>query len=154
MPDAGFGKPILSGDIAFLAKKEFDGKLRENEGSRSTIGTLATLTATSGKDMYLAKAKVNVFQNSNTAPTTVSANITIELQANGIVQETYQTILPWDTNPTFSPPNANYEFVISGIKVSATQVIKLEVTAIGVDVDVEGVITCFEETTGEDPSVV
>ena len=59
-------------DIMFLAKKEFDGKLRQNDGTRTTAGDLATLTATTGKDMYLAYAKVNIFDNASNFSITLS----------------------------------------------------------------------------------
>jgi len=51
------GASTLS-DIMFISVKEFGSKLRTTEGTLSATGYLCTLTANTGKDMYLAKAKV------------------------------------------------------------------------------------------------
>ncbi len=138
------------GDIEYLSIKEFDGKLRKNEGVLSATGTLATLTANSGKDMYIARAKCVFF--SNTASTGTSGSAKIELQVNGIVVESLRTFLVMVAGSqqmlTFE-----YEFKNIGHKVAATQVIKLEVTAMPTTIDVEGFIECFEETTGETPQI-
>jgi len=136
------------GDIEYLATKEFDGKLRENAGTLSAAGTLATLTATSGKDMYLAKAKVilhrlNVNQNAE--------NADVDLVINGLVQET--AILTTNQPATGGGGTGTtiYEFILSGVKVAATQIIKLELNSITANVDIEGIITVFEEDTGTTP---
>jgi len=73
-------------DIEYLAIKEFGGKLVKNEGFLSATGTLATLTAASGKDMYIARAKVVFYKN--TAGSTVSIADKVELQINGTAVET------------------------------------------------------------------
>ena len=149
MPDSDFFKRGAGGDIAFLAKKEFDGKLRENESSKTTTGDLATLTASAGKDMYLAKAKVSVENDSDSA--SAAFKVTIQLKVNGVIHE--QVVL--SANRTTSASQAgptSYEFAVSGVKVAATQIIKLEITAIdSVEAVTKGVITCFEEDTGVSP---
>jgi len=130
-------------DIEFLSIKEFDGKIVSNEGSRTTTGDLATLTASSGKDMYLAKAKIvaNVTDASNT-------DLDIELKVNGVIKETCKIDLINSGTTSFE-----YEFAITGLKVAATQIIKLEVITITAISEVSGVLECFEETTGESPAV-
>lgn len=126
-------------DILFLSVKEHAGKLKNNEGVLAATGTLATLTATSGKDMYLARAKISA--DTSTAGGTVK----VELQANGTVIETALIRSSGTTDAS-----EDYEFVNIGHKVSATQVIKLEVISI-TNVTVEGTLECFEENTGESP---
>jgi len=125
-------------DIEYLAVKEKEGKLVQNDGNRTTTGDLCTLTASSGKDMYFASAKINA------KVTGTAAALTVTLDVNGSVIETalipLATALPW----------ADYEYISKGFKVAATQIIKLEVTAIN-NTEVQGELVCFEETTGDDP---
>jgi len=130
-----------------LSVKEFGGKIKKNEGTRTTTGDLATLTATSGKDMYLARAKINA-----TAVGAGGGTVTIELKVNGSVVETYDADLHHGAANDSGNSTNNYSFNIIGVKVAATEIIKLEVTAV-TDVSVNGVIECFEETTGGDPSI-
>ena len=138
------------GDIEFLSKKEFDGKLVENEGTRTTTGDLATLTASSGKDMYLAKAKVSA----TTVAESFDEDIIIELKVNGVIKETWATNLNRTSGGVGKSAADEYEFATSGIKVAATQIIKLEVVTItATSVQANGVIVCFEETTGETPVI-
>jgi len=131
-------------DIEFLAIKAFGGKLVKNEGFLSATGDLATLTASSGKDMYLARAKVTFYSRVSN-PSSVGDKI--ELKVNGTVVET--TGYSMLTNAI----ETSYEFKNIGHKVAATQIIKLEVTVLATDTDVEGFIECFEETTGETPQI-
>jgi hypothetical protein len=130
-------------DIEFLSKKEFDGKLREDEGFLSATGDLATLTANSGKDMYLARAKCILFDNVGGSATAITE---VVLKINGTVVETVKA------SPA-THQDTVYEFRNIGQKVAATQIIKLEVISIDTRTDVEGFIECFEETTGESPVI-
>ena len=134
-----FGVRKTLSDIEYLAIKEFDGKLVKNEGVKSTTGTLATLTASSGKDMYLGRAKLVARENSS------GGTVKVELQANSVVLETALLAI---TNGQ----SVEYDFKNVGHKVVATQVIKLEITALSAT-DVEGFVECFEETTGDSPQV-
>ncbi len=127
-------------DIEYLAIKEFGGKLVQNDNSRTTTGDLATLTAASGKDMYLVAAKINM-QESGAG----EGILTVQLKINAVVIEEWQGEIP-------STDTKDYEFISKGFKVAATQTIKLEVTAI-TGANVEGQLICFEETTGDSPAV-
>ncbi len=139
-------------DIEYLAIKEFGGKLRSEKGSRSTTGDLVRLVAASGKDMYMARAKVNFRVLS------VSGNhdATVELQSGADGSETTREIFEGGGNSESGGTvfgNPQYEFVWQG-KVAATEVIQLEVTVkSGSTVTVEGVLEVFEETTGDSPAV-
>jgi len=135
-------------DIEYLAIKEFDGKLVENEGFKSAAGDLATLTASSGKDMYLASAKMTIFFNA-TNKSAVADEIVLKI--NGVIKETVKTSLAF-TSPV-GQSTFSYEFKNIGQKVAATQIIKLEVITLDADTDVEGYIQCIEETTGESPAI-
>jgi len=142
------GAATLS-DIMFLAKKEFDGKLVTDEGFNSVAGDLATLTASSGKDMYIARAKVVFFSN---AIGTVSAVADeVNLQINGTVVETVK--YSYDNVGEGGVLAFAYDFKNIGYKVAATQIIKLEVITLDAETDVEGFIECFEETTGATPVI-
>ena len=133
-------------DIEFLSIKEFDGKIVSNEGHLSATGDLATLTASGSKDMYLAKAKVSFVHDG-----VGTSGATVELSINGVVKETTQfdgAVIAGST-----PQPVNYDFINMGRKVATTQIIKLEVTAIGTGDEIEGTVLCFEEATGASPAI-
>jgi len=135
-------------DIGFLAKKEFDGKIVEAKGTLSATGTLATLTASSGKDLYLAKAKVIVHRT--TATTNLTTCVT-DLRINGVTHEISFLTVHQIATGAGGTGTKIYEYAVSGVKVAATQTIILEVTTIDADCDVEGILTGWEETTGASP---
>ena len=143
-------------DIEFLAVKDFDGKLVKNEGVKSATGDLATLTASSGKDMYVARAKVS-FTPSSIGTGSGEGNAIVKLKINGTVVETAR--YSWSARSTstsnFGAANfaEDYEFKNIGHKVAATQIIKLEVVTLTGNTNAEGFVECFEETTGETPQV-
>jgi len=132
------------GDIEYLSKKEFDGKLRSAEGllSNGATGTLVSLTANTGKDMYIAKAKIN--WEVSTGNTEL---LTLQLRLNGVPIESYRGRA--DVADSFE-----YEFVNIGGKVLAGQIIEIVINTSEFNLDVEGVIECFEEDTGSDPTIL
>jgi len=134
------------GDIEFLAKKEFDGKLRSAQGFLSAVGDLATLTANTGKDMYVSGAKITYFQEDEV--NAVSGN-EVTLVVNGVTVETTN----WTTGSDQGPATTVYEFKNIGLKVLAGQIIKIQVVSIDGSASIEGVLQCFEETTGATPQV-
>jgi len=141
-------------DIEFLAVKEFDGKLRTNEGFLSATGDLATLTANTGKDMYLARAQVTIYLN-ELAGASVATSQQVVLKMNGIIIETSRASLSQvGTIARGTGVTALvYEFKNIGQKVLAGQIIKLEVITLAIVADVEGFIECWEEPTGDTPQV-
>lgn len=138
----GAEQHTLMSDILFLSVKEHASKLRTDEGFLSAAGDLATLTATGGKDMYIARAKVVFFRNTTSLVSTADE---VVLKVNGTVVETAKF------SGSAEQPTWEYTFKNIGHKVAATQIIKLEVITLDTQVDVEGFIECFEETTGESP---
>ena len=133
-------------DIEYLAIKEFGGKLVYNDNTLTAAGDLATLTASSGKDMYLAFAQVNV-----SITTAGTRTITVTLNVDTVVQDTvFFTLLSGSGSE--GDGWKSYKFPI-GFKVAATKVIKLEVTAQDSGITSYGEIQCIEETTGESPAV-
>jgi len=138
-------------DIEYLSIKEFDGKLVKNEGFLSATGTLATLTASGGKDMYIARAKIVGYQIGG--ETGFGVKVKVELQINGTAVETGIIAQIGNTATGVGMQTMDYEFKNIGHKVAATQVIKLEVTTLSANHDVEGFIECFEETTGASPAI-
>ena len=135
-------------DIEYLSIKEFDSKLTTKENSLSATGDLVTTTASSGKDMYIAKAKI-IFRGENSSVAGISS---VELKVNGVIKETASTFLFISAGEA-TDTNMVYEFVTTGLKVAATQIIKLEVITIEANTTIDGVLTTFEETTGESPAV-
>jgi len=138
-------------DIEYLAIKEFDSKLVENESTQGTgaTGDLGTLTASSGKDMYLASAKCS-FQ----AATNAGGKAQVELKVNGVIKETavLHVVSSSGTANGKGSQSMEYEFKNIGQKVAATQIIKLEVIS-NTTAIVEGYVQCFEEDTGASPAV-
>jgi len=141
------GKRKVS-DIEFLSIKEKEGKLKKNEGSLVSAGDLATLTASAGKDMYLARAKCNIHLDGTN---TVAIGDEIVLKINGVIVETYKTTHGMATAADGS--GQIYEFKNIGHKVLASEIIKLEVITLDTQSEAEGFIECFEETTGESPQI-
>ncbi len=146
----GVVKKKLS-DIEFLAKKEFDGKLVTNTDEQADGGTgnTATLTASSGKDLYLAKAKVSVRVDAFTG--LIQGEIT--LVANSVVKDRWEFSAHFDTSDGGATLVMDHEFAVQGIKVAATQTIVIDVIASNVDFDILGTLIGFEETTGETPVI-
>lgn len=137
-------------DIEYLAIKEFDGKTRQNDGTRSSTGTLATLTANSGKDMYLSGAKITIGHN-NSLVSSAFGLTQVDLTVNGTVIESCVRSSISTTGGTF---DVEYQFNTKGVKVAATQIIKLEVAAINNSREtISGVINVFEEDTGASPAI-
>lgn len=136
-------------DIEFLSIKDFGGKLKKNEGGLVAAGDLATLTASSGKDMYLARAQCNLHIDGTNSQ---AIGDEVVLKINDVIVETFKSSLLAD-NIGGGTGVIVYEFKNIGHKVAATQIIKLEVITLDTQSEAEGFIECFEETTGESPAV-
>jgi hypothetical protein len=131
------------GDIGFLAVKQFDNKLRTDEGTLTGTGVLASITANVGKDMYIAGASLTYVKNIGSG----SFNVQVELQVNGIVIETYISRGSASSPGGFHP----YHFNQRGLMVAAGETIELVVTALGSSSQIEGNLLVWEEDTGESP---
>ena len=133
------------GDIIDLAIKEFEGKTVKNNFFRSTSGTLATLTADTGKDMYLAVAEGTI---ATSLTTTVVDQVTVDLVVNSVTVESISVLV--DVNSRLSP----YKFKFSG-KVTTGQTISIEATigTAGSAMQMTGNLECFEEDTGNTPAI-
>ena len=136
-------------DIEYMSIKEFDSKRVSNQVRLTAAGTGATLTASGGKDLYLAGAEVTLhleaFGNANDESV-------LELTANGTVIETITLSSEGNTSvATGTGYQAN--FMAKGIKVAATQVLKIEGATIDSNHAVETFIYGFEEATGASPAI-
>lgn len=144
-------------DIEFLAIKEFGGKIVTNDGSATgATGNAAILTASSGKDMYLAKAMIMVTANSLTL--SKQGIVTVVLNVDTAPKETVKIAIKFgDTTVAAGRGGGaqaiSHQFNVQGLKVAATKIIKIEVTVAATDIDVFGSLVCFEEPTGGDPAV-
>jgi len=135
-------------DLQFLTIKEFEGKVRSDDGFLSANGDLATLTANTGKDMYLARAQCSFLINNGS--TSFAEDQIVVLKIDGVVIETARVTLG---STGLLPNNPIYEFKNIGRKVLAGEIIKLEVTNSSGQVDNQGFIECFEEDTGTSPQI-
>ena len=141
-------------DIEYLSIKEFDGKLVTNTGQQAdgATGNTATLTASSGKDLYLAKASVTLRADAAQAGVPL---FEVTLVANGVIvdrcEATYQANS--SNGPPFTPVNLKYDFTVQGIKVAATQTIVIDVVTSDASVDISGTLVGFEEITGDNPAI-
>ncbi len=143
------GKKKLS-DIEYLAIKEFGGKLRQNDGLvNGTTGDVCTLTANTGKDMYLAWAQANI--RLDTLASNPSAFLTIVLKINGVIFDTWEPLLAADSGGITANSKV-YKFPF-GFKVAAGQIIKIEITTADADAEIAASIVCFEEDTGVSPAI-
>jgi hypothetical protein len=135
------------GDIQFLAHKEFNGKLVTDEGTLTAAGDLCTITANTGKDLYLAGAKLNWVTNA------ANFNMVAELKAGPVGSETVIETYRGTTIASLGTGNMQYEFKTKGIKVTAGENILIELTSFssaGTE-DCEGIIQGWEEDTGVSP---
>jgi hypothetical protein len=140
------------GDIEFMSIKEFQGKVRQDDGTQIATGDVCSLTANVGKDMYLAKAKATV-HNANVVSAVRIA--TVELSLNGVVVERWQPARVLFGSIESSWQADEYEFVTAvGRKVLAGEIIKLEVTFNGGSTFiVDGAIEVYEEDSGTNPQI-
>jgi len=136
-------RPIISsGDLAFLQQKEQEGKLKSARGTLSTTGTLCSITAGTNRDLYLSSAKVIFYLNVLNTLSSVADKV--ELQLNGVTIETA-------THSTITASGVatfEYEFKNISRKVLAGEDIRLQVTVLDTDIDVEGFIQGWEESSG------
>lgn len=147
MPDSEFFSRELT-NVALQAS--FDGRLKQNEGFKNATGDLTTLTAGAGKDLYIVSAKVQWgVETTNTSLSDALDNL-CELKLNGTVFESSRFGHRIQLRETM-PAVFDSHFKNMGHKVAATQVIKLEVIAINVDILIEGFIECIEVPTGLNP---
>lgn len=146
------GKRKLS-DIEFMSIKEFGGKLRYVQGQVTTTTTLCTITANTGKDMYLAKAHVTLAMSSTGA---TASNVQAKLYLNGtLVEQTRASFTTYNSRYDGAGGGNSaleYDFKNVGRKVSAGQIIKIEATC-PTNTVVSGTLVCFEETTGSSPKI-
>lgn len=158
MPDAGFSKTVLGGDLAFLAKKEFDNQRVDVSSTGLTLSdtstetTLVTQTASTGKDMYMAKASAETHVDLATG----AFDVTARLYVNGVVVETLTLEGFVDTN---GPDNMHtFNFKSTGDKVLTTQIIKITIQnssgAASRRSSSRGKLILWEEDTGVDPTVI
>ncbi len=133
-------------DIEYLSIKEFDGKLVQNDGVLTgATGDLCTLTASSGKDMYLASASLWF----SYASASGSSSPDFVLYVNGVEIERAEP-------NSIGAPHRDLnlvEFKSKGFKVAAGQIIKIAAETDMGDVNASGELICFEETTGDTPAV-
>lgn len=143
-------QPSEDDDLSkIILQAEFDGRLKSDEGFLSAAGDLATLTAASGKDLYLTNAKISIFINTD-AVTEAVANEVV-LKVNGTIVETSSSSIG-QTGSGGGTSYVIYNFENLFHKVAATQVLKLEVITLDAQTDVEGFIQAIEVPTGENPA--
>ena len=139
-------------DIEYLAIKEFGSKLVENTDVQNDGGTgmCATLTAASGKDLYLASAKVSI--RFDTASTIIVGEITL-LQNSTVVDRFYFSGSA-DGGQGGTTGELQHEFTWKGGKVAATEKFEIDVVASNADFDIQGTLVGIQEATGESPAIV
>jgi len=146
-----FGRRKRLSDIEYLAIKDNDGKRvdADAEVSIADSGTetdIVTVTANSGKDMYLGGAKMNFATTVGSG----STDVTFRLFVNGVELEKFVF------RAKALGLEGSFEFLTKGVKVAATQIIKLtgqNSDATSKTVAYYGKLILFEETTGESPQV-
>lgn len=140
----------VSGDLAFLSKKEFDGNIVRGEGTLSVVGDLVSITAAVGKDLYSAKSKMVMYMIG--AEVSFGVKISVELLINAVLVETGKISQIGNTATAAGVQSANYQFVSMGQKAAPTEIIKLEAVVVSSNHDVTGSLVCFIVDTGTDPT--
>lgn len=147
----GVGEAKKLSDIEYLSIKEFDGKRVDVDTETTVSNTLtetdiATQTATTGKDMYLARAKLSLIATAGTG-----SNFPMEyrLYANGVeIEKIEDQVL-------LTGADSGATFTTQGVKVAAGQIIKMtlkhQISTRTVRVNAK--LELWEETTGESPAV-
>ena len=146
-----FNRGFLQGDdytTNIIVQASFDGRLKHDEGFLSATGDLCTLTAASGKDLYLSAAKVTFFVNTING---VWLADEVVLKVNGTIVETAKASIVLVATSDSGSSTFDYEFKNLWHKVDATQILKLEVITIDADTDVEGFIQAVEVPDTENP---
>ena len=138
-------------DIEYLAIKEFGGKLVTNTGQQADGGTgnTATLTASGGKDLYLAKAQVTV--RLDALSNIIVGEVTLVAPTGTILDRREFSFGSTSTGQGVLVQT--HDFAVKGVKVAATQTIVIDVVSSDVDFDITGTLVGFEEDTGGDPTV-
>ena len=144
----GHGGVVTLSDILFMAVKEFGGKKVQADGTQTTTGDLCSLTTGAGKDLYLAKAKINGYTNN----TTSNVPFQVVLKVNDNIFETFDGNLAGDSSSE-GDFNFDYEFGSLSNKITAGQIIKLEVISIGTNITVNGKFEGWQEDPGTYPSI-
>ena len=138
-------RPVVqSGDKAFVEQKEREGKLKSDTGILTTTGDLATLTAGAGKDMFISEVTCAVTRGVFTS--LLTRNAQIDLKVNGVVVESY-IYQDFISSGESKSNSGTFEFKWRG-KVSAGQIIKLEVITLETDLQATGMVQCYEESSG------
>lgn len=138
-------------DIEYLAIQEFNGNLVTNTGQQADGGTgnTATLTASSGKDLYLAKAQVTI--RLDLASAILLPEIT--LVANSVIKDRWEpSVLDEGGTGSAGMISQTHDFAVQGIKVAATQTIVIDVVSSDVDIDITGTLVGIEVATGASPA--
>ena len=138
IPTTGGGaeQHLLMSEILFLSVKEHAGKLRSAEGIATAAGDVASLTANTGKDMYLASAKVTFALEG--LSNQQAAFDEVVLKINGTVVETAKSSMVITAGEGGNTVHT-YEFKNIGHKVAASQIIKMEAITVDADTTIEGV---------------
>lgn len=138
-------------DIEYLSIKDFDGKRVDVDAVTdvnltTTETDLATQTASSGKDMYLAGARVT--GTIDVAGGAGSSTI-LRLRVNGVdvEQKRFEELA--------DESEFSYTFLTKGVKVAATEIIKITAQHSNTTQQskLKSKLLLFEETTGESPQV-
>lgn len=131
-----------------ILQASFDGRLKSNEGFRTTTGDLVSLTAATGKDLYLTRAVADFFNDESNSSDFGSK---CELKANAVIKETDAYSAGQASSGFGGSTSIAYEFKNLFHKVTAAQILKLQVTVIASKTAIEGFIQAIEVPAGENP---
>lgn len=147
MPDLSEFDTFVSTPVL---QASFDGRLKSNEKFLSVTGDLAKLTASSGKDLYIVKAKITYFANATSPISTADNEVVLKINGS-IVETTNHSVVISTSGGGGGMATSVYKFENMGFKVIATEIIKLEVISINTKIDIEGFIQAIEVPTGQNP---
>lgn len=140
------------GDIKFLSEKAFKTQLVTANGTRTTNGVITSITAASGKDLYIGEITVGLIKSGTPILSDVSFN------ANLVVDGTIEETISVAGDEVGGGYELTGKFTFKGF-VTTTKTISVDVvleTRLGTfsgEGTATATMTCFEVSTGADPTL-
>ena len=143
------------GDIIDMAIKANDGKATYDVGeliNTITTGTIASITALSTKDLYLAGAFVSIESNDASATGGPTTMWQVHLMRNTTTLEIFSSQYSFFTGAVDNI-HADHSFMVKGAKVTTSETFRLVLAQASASVDVYGTIYGWQEDTGVGPEI-
>lgn len=139
------------GDIIDMAIKANDGKATYEVGevvNSASTGTIASITASSTKDLYLAGASASILNTPTTANRVIYR---VELLKNTTTIDVWS--FDAEDNTVTINKSRHHPFNIKGAKVTTSETFRVVMAAAGGSYDAYAMIYGWQEDTGVSPQI-